>query len=92
MAQAIYILCGATSLLCAILLWRGYRRSRARLLLWSSLCFFCLTVNNGLLIVDRMVFPETDIAFGEISFAVLRSATALAGMLMLVFGLIWDSQ
>ena len=31
MAEAVYIMCGVASLVCAVLLWRGYRRSRARL-------------------------------------------------------------
>jgi hypothetical protein len=91
MTQAVYILCAATSLLCAILLWRGYRRSGARLLLWSCLCFLFLTLNNVLLFIDIVLYPETTVAFSNISFAVLRSLAALAGLLLLVVGLIWDS-
>ena len=92
MKPTVYILCAATSLLCSILLARGYARSRARLLLWSSLCFFFLALNNSLLFVDLVIFPSSDIAFANLSFAVLRSGAALIGLLLLVFGLIWDSE
>jgi hypothetical protein len=91
MAIAIYILCTATSLLCSILLWRGYRRSGTRLLLWSCLCFLFLSMNNAMLFADRVLFPEIEMVIGDLSFAVLRSVTALAGLLLLVYGLIWDS-
>lgn len=39
MEPAVYVLRALTTLVCAILLTRGYIRSRARLLLWSALCF-----------------------------------------------------
>lgn len=90
--NSVYLLCFATSLLCAILLARGYLQTRARLLLWSCLCFIFLSLNNLLLVIDRIFIPETDIAFGGISFAVLRSAMALIGLLLLLIGLIWDSK
>jgi len=91
MAETVYVLCTATSLLCAVLLARGYLRTRARLLLWSCLCFVFLSLNNALLLIDKVVFPEVDIAFANIGFGVLRSIMALAGLLLLVFGLVWDA-
>jgi hypothetical protein len=90
--NSIYLLCLATSLLCAILLARGYRASKARLLLWSSLCFAFLSINNILLVIDFVVYPDTDMAFAGVSFAVIRSITALTGLLLLIFGLVWDSK
>jgi hypothetical protein len=84
MADIVYVLCAATSLACAALLWRGYRRSRARLLLWSSLCFVGLFLNNVMLIVDVDLVPTTDLA-------VWRALPALAGVLLLLFGLVWES-
>jgi hypothetical protein len=90
--NSIYLLCLATSLLCAILLARGYRVSGARLLLWSSLCFIFLSINNLLLVIDFVVYPDTDMALAGVSFAVVRSLSALIGLLLLVFGLIWDSK
>lgn len=85
MAEAVYILCGLTSLFCAILLIRSFRRQRSRLLLWSSLCFVGLAGNNTLLVVDLMVVPEVDL------FAV-RTSVAAAALLLLLIGLIWESR
>ena len=39
MATVVYLLCALTSLGCALLLLAAYRRERARLLLWSCVCF-----------------------------------------------------
>ena len=85
MVETVYVLCGLTSLLCAIMLMRGYARSRARLLLWSSLCFCGLTVNNILLFLDKVTFPQTD-------FSLWRTGSALIALLPLLYGLIWDSE
>ena len=85
MAETVFVLCGLASLACAILLWRGYLRHRTRLLLWSSLCFVGLGINNGLLVVDKIVYPEIDLSS-------IRSLAALAGLLLLLYGLIWDSE
>ncbi len=91
MAEPVYILCAATSLACAVLLFRGYRRSRARFLLWSSLCFTALTVNNVILFIDQVVLPTMDGVLG-ISFALWRSTAAMIGLTMLLYGLIWDAE
>lgn len=85
MAEAVYVLCMLTSLACAALLWRGYRRSHARLLLWSSLCFAGLTVNNLFLILDMVVFPDVDLL-------PVRNISALLAMCLLMFGLIWETE
>lgn len=85
MPEAIYILCAVTSLACAALLARGYRRSKARLLLWSSLCFVGLAMNNVLLFLDKVVVREYELALW-------RSVSALAGLALLLYGLIWDSE
>jgi hypothetical protein len=83
--EAVYVLCGLTSLLCAILLLSGYARSHTRLLLWSGLCFVGLALNNVLLFVDKVVLPETDLSSW-------RMATALLALLPLLYGVIWDSE
>jgi hypothetical protein len=83
MAEAVYILCALTSLSCAVLLVRGYLRSRSSLLLWSSLCFVGLAANNVLLFVDLVMVPGTDLSLW-------RSGTALAGIGLLVYGLVRD--
>ncbi len=86
MSAIIYSLCALTALGCAILLARGYRRSRYRLLFWSGLCFAGLTVNNLLLVIDKVALPP------EQDLAVARTLVALGSMIILLFGLIWDSD
>jgi hypothetical protein len=60
-AQAVYILSGVLSVACALMLFRGYRRTASVLLLWSSMCFGLLAINNAILIVDLVIFPNMDI-------------------------------
>lgn len=84
MAEFVYGLCTITSILCAVLLLKGYRRNRTRLLFWSSLCFVGLALNNALLLVDLYLVPDLDLF-------VLRTGIALIGMCVLLYGLIWDS-
>jgi hypothetical protein len=85
MAESVYALCALTSILCAALLFRGYRANRERLLFWSSLCFAGLALNNVLLFADLVLLPNIDLFFW-------RSATALLGMSILLYGLIWESR
>lgn len=84
MATAIYALCGLTSVTCAFLLLRGYSRSRVRLLFWSGLCFAGLALNNVLLLVDLRVLPDVDLEMW-------RTVPALAGVGLLIYGLVWES-
>ena len=83
MANIVYLLCALTSLACAVLLLRGYARSRVRLLLWSGLCFVGLFLNNAILVVDSRVAHDL---------ATARSVPALAGVALLLYGLIWDTR
>ena len=85
MASVVYALCALTSGLCAMLLWRAYRSSRARLLLWSSLSFIGLACNNLLLFVDLVVVPSVDLAL-------YRSLLSAVSVMVLLLGLIWDSN
>jgi hypothetical protein len=84
-ASIVYLACAGTAALCAALLLRAYRATGTRLLLWSGLCFLFLAANNALLTVDFVLVPQIDL------FA-LRNATALAGMSLLLYGLVWDSE
>lgn len=84
-AEAVYILCMATSLFCAFLLFRSYRTARSRLLLWSTLCFVGLAISNALLVVDLMVLPHIDLRL-------VRSGITFASAMALVFGLIWEMR
>jgi hypothetical protein len=85
MATLVYSLCALTSLACAALLLRGYRASRARLLLWSGLCFAGLAANNVLLLIDKRVVPTLDLSLW-------RSLPALAGVALLLYGLVWETR
>jgi hypothetical protein len=86
MAEAVYILCALTSVACAVLLLRGYRRSGMRLLLWSGLCFVMLAISNVVLFVDLVVVPQ------DIDLSLIRSSLGLVGVATLLYGLIWDAQ
>lgn len=82
-ARAVYILCAVTAFACTVLLFRGWRRTRVRLLIWAALCFASLTLNNVLLYLDAVVLPDVDLSLW-------RTGTAVAGVAILVFGLVWD--
>ena len=69
------------------MLLRGYARTKARFLLWSSLCFIALFVNNLLLTIDKVFIPDRSL-FDPM----WRSGAALVGLLLLVYGLIWDAE
>jgi hypothetical protein len=84
MADIVYVLCALTSLICTILLLRGYRAGGVRLLLWSGLAFLGFTANNVLLVLDLSVLPEVDLSL-------LRNISALIGLGLLIFGLVWDT-
>lgn len=83
LTEAVYIACAAASLLCALLLLRGYLRERSRLLFWSSVCFFGLTLNNALLFVDIIILPQIDLFLW-------RTLLAVLGFAALLYGLIWE--
>lgn len=85
MAALIYSLCALTGLTCAILLLRSYQKTRVHLLLWSGLCFVGLTASNVLLVLDRIVYPEVDLTAA-------RLTAALIGLMLLLFGLIWENK
>ena len=84
-AEVTYVLCAFTALACAFLLLRGFFETRARLLLWSGICFAALAAENLLLYVDKVIVPDLDLA-------VLRTGVALAGLLGLVFALVMHSE
>jgi hypothetical protein len=86
MAALIYGLCALTSITCFVLLFRSWRSSGARLLFWSALCFGALSVNNVLLVLDRVVFPA------EVDLVYARLVAALLAVLLLLFGLIWEED
>ena len=85
MGTIVYGLCALTSIACAVLLARGYLASRARLLLWSALCFTGLALNNILLFIDLRIIPQLDLS-------VWRTIPAVIGIAVLIYGLVWDAE
>jgi len=83
--EVAYILCALVSLLCAVLLLRGFFRGRHRLLLWSGLCFAGLTVANALVFVDLVMLPDVDLY-------PLRLAVTAVSVLTLLLGLLWEGE
>ena len=81
----VYALCVITSTVCAVLLLRGYMRSRVSLLLWSGLCFIGLALNNMLLFIDVQMVPDIDLS-------AWRTLPALAGVLLLIYGMVEESR
>lgn len=73
------------SLACMVLLLRGYGQSGVRLLLWSGLCFVFLSVNNVLLFLDLVVFPELDLR-------PYRLTASLVGVSFLLYGFIMEAE
>ena len=82
---AVYLLCLATSITCVILLVRAWRRTRARLLLWTAISFFLLSVNNLLLVADLIIFPDAYLTPHR------QAATSLA-LIVLLYGFIWETD
>lgn len=86
MAALIYSLCALTCLACVVLLRRAQVRSGSRLLFWTLWCFVLLTLNNVLLVVDKVVFPvEIDLRFW-------RLGTALVAVALLLWGLVMEEE
>lgn len=85
MGGVIYALCALTALLCTWQLLRAYLRNRYKLLLWGGLCFAGLTLNNLLLVVDRFMVPYVDLTNW-------RLVLALVSLLVMIYGLIWESE
>jgi hypothetical protein len=79
----IYMLCVITSLLCAWLLVRAYRRGKTKLLVWSALCFALLAVNNLVLAVDVILLPTVDLS-------ILQLLTSLAAVMVLLYAFVWE--
>jgi hypothetical protein len=85
MPGLVYLLCAATCLLCAVMLLRGYATRRVRLLFWSGLCFVGLMGENVMLYINLLLGPDIDLSLWS-------KLPGLAALVVLLFGLIWDSK
>jgi hypothetical protein len=83
MAIAVYALCALTSLACAAQLLRAYWADRARILLWTALCFCGLAANNVLMFFDVLL---------ALDIGTLRKVPALIGVVLLLHGFISESR
>ena len=79
----VYLLCLLTSVGCAFLLQRAWRRTRTRLLLWSAAAFGLLALNNLFVVADMLLVHN-------VSLIALRHASALAAVAVLLYGFIWE--
>jgi hypothetical protein len=86
LAQIAYICCAVTSGVAAVLLLRSFSTTKSRLLLWSGLCFVGLMLENVVIFLDLVVTgPHIDLR-------IVRLALGLAGLMCLLFGLIWEAE
>jgi hypothetical protein len=83
--SSVYLLCALTSAAAMLLLLRSYAQNRSRLLLWSALAFVALACNNLLLFVDVVLLPDVDLL-------PLRHATALIGVALMLYALVWEVE
>ena len=86
MDATIYLLGMFVALATGVLLARGYKRSRFRLLLYSSVCFLGLALSSALAFLDLSILPPA------IDLHLLRRGVTAVSILVLLFGLIWDSE
>jgi len=81
----VYVLCFVTSLACLVLLLRAYFRTRNRMLLWSSVSFVFLALNNLLLVLDLVFLPNVDLKLP-------RLISSVAAAAVLLFGFLWETE
>jgi hypothetical protein len=82
MDKATYGLCALTAFACAALLLRAHFRTRFKLLLWSGLCFAGLCLNNVLLVLDKLVFLDTDLSPWRLTLGLVSVLLLLAGLIL----------
>ena len=82
-ATVVYFLCFLTSASCSFLLVRSYLNRRTKLLLWSAVCFVFLALNNFVLVLDLVFFPE-------VSFGLIRPLLSLVAVSTILYGFIWE--
>lgn len=85
-ATLVYFLCAFTSFVCAMLLFKGYRSSRSRFLLWSTLFFAGFFINNVVLVIDLVFFPK------EIDLSMIRNVIMFCSVSILLYGMIFDIE
>lgn len=82
---AVYLLCLATSAVCAALLFRAWRANRTKLLLYTAIGFGLLALNNFFLVADLVIFPDVD-------FWPWRVAANVAAVAVLAYGFTFEVE
>jgi hypothetical protein len=82
----VYALCAVTSVACAVLLGRAYQRRKTRLLVWASVAFAGLALNNILLFVDLALVGNA------VDLAVPRAVCSLGSVMVLLYGLVSEER
>ncbi len=82
---SVYLLCMLSSLVCLLLLARGYLRTRVKFLFWTALCFVGYAANNFLLFLDVVMLPHANLMMAR------NLSTALA-LVVLFYALIWETD
>jgi len=54
-------------------------------LFWASLCFLGFALNSVLLFIDLVLLPHVDLFFW-------RTLPALVGVMLFLYGLIWEVE
>jgi hypothetical protein len=85
MAIFVYGVCLLTACACALLLTRAYRATQNRLLFWSALCFWGLSVTNALAVVDLFIVPQRDLYLA-------RLGAGLLSVVVLLYGMVWEAE
>jgi hypothetical protein len=80
------LLAVAASLACMVLLFYNYAVRGGRLLFWCALFFLCQSVNNVLLFFSLgLMIPDVD-------WRLYRFGTSAAGLVFLLYGLIYEAR
>jgi hypothetical protein len=82
--KIVYGLCALTSGICVLLLFRGYLKTKMKLLLWSTVCFLCLMLSNILVYVDLIIYPDIDLFL-------VRNCLVTLGLGILIHGMIKET-
>ena len=80
LSESVFLLCFGACSLCAVLFLRSWLRVRFPLLLWCALGFTFLAASNGLLLLDKVSVPDTDLSG-------YRLVAAFIGVGLLIYGL-----
>jgi hypothetical protein len=83
-APVTYVLCMLTSIVSAVLLARGVRGPGGRLLLWASIFFVGMALNNLALVIDALYFSGQD-------WSIVANVIAAVSVLVFVYALVWET-